>query len=145
MREIKFRGKSRISEKWNFGHLTNIRSMGFGLSIKNPEAGVTVSVYSESVGQYTEFKDTNMKEIYDGDILKCHDGLHGKDFIGIVKMQDGCWSVDFSHLPDGYRPFDSKIGWNRDSDYLKMYHPVLGNSMEVIGNIHENPELIERQ
>jgi len=94
--------------------------------------------------QYTEHKDKNGNDIYEGDVLKCHDGLHGKDFIGEVKMQDGCWSIDFSHLPDGQKPFHPMIGWNRDLDYLKMYHPVLGNSMEVIGNVYENPELIER-
>jgi len=94
--------------------------------------------------QYTGHKDKNGNEIYEGDILKCHDKLHGKYFVGVVKMQDGCWSIDLSHLPDGHKPFHPAIGWNRDSDYLKMYHPVLGNSTEIIGNVYENPEMIVR-
>lgn len=94
--------------------------------------------------RYAEFEDKNGTPIYENYILKCHDGLRGKDFIGIVKMQDGCWSIDFSHLPDGHKPFHPAIGWNRDSDYLKMYHPVLGNSTEIIGNVYENPEMVMR-
>lgn len=93
--------------------------------------------------RYAEFEDKNGIPIYEDYILKCHDGLHDKDFIGIVKMIDACWSIDFSHLPDGHRPFDHRIGWNREVDYLKMYHTATGNSMEIIGNIFETPELLQ--
>ena len=76
---------------------------------------------------YAGLKDKNDKEIYQGDIVKHHDYPYlkagGKS---VVK-----WNKDAS----GFYPFIQEIG-----DYGR---PNSGEWIEVIGNIYENPELLE--
>ena len=84
--------------------------------------------------RYTEFNDINSNPIYENFIIKTIYGLRNECFTGIVKMIDGCWCVDYSYLPENKRP----MPWNR----LSGFKPEIGNSMEIIGNIFENKELL---
>lgn len=72
------------------------------------------------VQQYTGLKDKNGREIYEGDILK-HE-FYLKNPTSIVR-----WSLEFE---------DHHPGW------MIWSFTDQGGEMEVIGNIHENPELI---
>lgn len=72
--------------------------------------------------QYTGLKDRNDKEIYEGDILQW---WNGKELIGdkkVVKPTDGGWN-----------PFIDDIQTDG------AWH------FEILGNIYENPELLERK
>ena len=75
--------------------------------------------YMGELMQYTGLKDKNSKEIYDGDIVKS--SLYGQT-IGVIEYRENffclCW--------------DEKI-WSKLYDI----------NLEVIGNIYENPELME--
>ena len=73
--------------------------------------------------QYTGLKDKNGVEIYEGDILD-------KKWRWLVEMIDGCWSVRI--------PPEVKTLWEISKHRLKAGVPI-----EVIGNIYENPELLE--
>ena len=75
------------------------------------------------VMQYTGLKDKNGKEIYEGDILEI-DGKLFKD--GKPKKAVMLW--------DKYC-----YGWRMEIDAEKK---VKENHIEIIGNIHENPELL---
>lgn len=75
--------------------------------------------------QYTGLHDKNGKEIYDGDILK----LDGGDALFKVVFDDGAFGLNSDITPSivyGMRTLDVLDG-------------------EVIGNIHENPELLEEK
>lgn len=74
----------------------------------------------ETIEQYTGLKDKNGKEIYEGDII---------DFFGekypVIYRAGGFWA-EYSRT---------------QKDHLFLY----ANDSEVIGNIHENPELLEKE
>lgn len=76
------------------------------------------------VEQHTGLKDKNGKEIYEGDIVS----KHNSDLKGVVKqVKDGQWAIYWDNTPDGY--------------YVLFKY---SNLCEVVGNIHDNSELLEK-
>lgn len=128
MREIKFRGKrirpKGVKDAWAYGSLIQkIESTEIHDSV------FTWFIHPETVGQFTGLKDKNGKEIYEGDI--CRLGFsYCDDKIGVVYFKDGCFYVDDKH-PLGNLP-------------LWSFREGESNIIEVIGNIHDNPELLKQ-
>ena len=140
MREILFRGKTDKGE-WVVGLPT--RKHPFDKKINRiqllddyyendiTEFFYVKNVIPETVGQYTGLTDKNGKKIFEGDIVVCKQAINGNwiDYhieIGFVEMEHGAFGL---HRKQGYyRPFKD---WLEDYEY------------EVIGNIHDNPELLK--
>ena len=118
MREYKFRGKVKYgphSGEW--GEVV----MGSD-AIQYGQGNVyfnNTAIDSDTIGQYTGLKDKNGKEIYEGDIVT------GAFCTGMVEYWDKGWG-GYVVTSDG----DDWDGMLADFD-----------DIEVIGNIHENPEV----
>ena len=128
MREILFRGKLTDDSKWVYGCLLDkiYGAVPAIMSEQSVDDAFNLEfeydhVQEKTVGQYTGMKDKNGKRIFEGDILKFSD-------CGIYPVW---WDADF---------FTFGSCWFSDFDPLYKYDR---NKIEVIGNIHDNPELLE--
>ena len=125
MREIKFRGKDKIGNKgWVFGDLVhNQKVTQTGLEPRTMVAGYEVA--TETVGQFTGLLDEKGEEIYEGDIIS-------------LKQPNGNYSsCEVSMSYKGYWA----ITWAIHERVLLGF--VDRSHIEVIGNIHDNPELLK--
>lgn len=84
--------------------------------------------------QFTGLKDKNGKEIYEGDILAWHSNIYRKhDWVGLVLYRGAGFAVQESD-----KSYSSP-------EWLDCACRKDANIIEVIGNIHENPELLEEE
>ena len=125
MREVLFRGKRTDNGEWVKGYLYITHIGAHEIGSYDAEINIerfTFDVIPETVGQYTGLTDKNGKRIFEGDIVSLvkHDGL-------IYKVV---------YVPCRYELVNSK-GVN--CFVLDIYK---SENIEVIGNIHDNPELL---
>ena len=124
MREIQFRAKDRVGV-WVYGDLR--------LTSREPhiwtDPYTSHIINTETIGQYTGLKDKTGKEVYEGDIVKSISGKVGyviflQQEMGYVVVWDNC---------------DTRLGHrNRGGGY------ECDGSIEVIGNIYDNHELLKK-
>lgn len=112
--------------------------MGDGVYINN---SLRVDLTDENTSRFTGLKDKNGVDIYEGDIVRCkvkdaRDRRRwAQDFISPVFWDCLSWTVSESpNCDDGLARYDS-------SNPTKL--PM--TTIEAIGNIHENPELLKRE
>lgn len=141
MRDIIFRGKRLDNGEWETGSL--IISMVCGIKQYHIQREGTAgylycfAVDPDTVGQYTGLQDKNGKKIFEGDIFK-------EDYSGIVRsvfrvpgglaFEDNPVSFGYDHRAPVY-PYSS-IAEMQNASWLSKY-------CEVVGNIHDNPDLLK--
>ena len=126
MREILFRGKNKVDGEWSIGSLTHDTKYGNCFIEVCVHQGICEEVIPETVGQYTGLTDKNGRKIFEGDIL-------------------------LSHLDDSYPEEETILevvwhnsGWyGKDGKYFDDFDNGFEKYFEVIGNIHDNPELLK--
>ncbi len=129
MRTIKFKGKCCHSDAWAYGNLVDYGEdeypeiQGFDVYHEGNDIWQEPTVERDTIGQVAGLYDKNGKEIYEGDIVRCN------EFVYEVVYE---------------RKRFASFALRRDKD---MYDHYFGEAMEcdaceVIGNIHDNPELV---
>ena len=138
-REILFRGKRVDNGEWEVGYAVKgcdrenqmfiAKSIGVGFFT----GGITAcEVKPETIGQFTGLCDKNGKKIFEGDIVRFYDKDWTANGIATVDFEKGRWTIN-GH----YTTKLSSIVW------LDLYRT--GFEYEVIGNIFDNPELLEEK
>ena len=120
MRTIKFRGKSCSNGDWFYGNLYDYDKDG-RTHICGLERGC-LNIDPNTVGQFTGLLDKNGKEIYEDDIV---------EFVNV-------------NLPDCVIVYDNGSFMYRElGEDISLEELRLQFTVEVIGNIHDNPELMK--
>ncbi|WP_051996245.1 YopX family protein, partial [Lentilactobacillus farraginis] len=148
-RQIKFRGYVKdISEfgddvvphkgHFVFGNLIHVKAFSYivGEMVEANDEYATLEYWkpvdNENIDEFTGLKDRNGKEIYEGDILAWHSNIYRKqDWVGLVTYRGAGFAVQESGKAR------STSGW------LECASREGSNIVEIIGNVHENPELLE--
>lgn len=159
METIKFRGKSLYTKEWVYGYLhkcvgsTEFRVFNCNGNVtRKPmslnhtwilvprlpdsvgwdtrDTFIDYEVDSETVGQFTGMIDKNGKSIYKDDIVSVEDfsNVYLSPYIGKVVMYRGLWCVEYHTQYRVCKPLFFDDFANRET--------------EVIGNIHDNTELL---
>lgn len=147
-RKITFRGKDVDDGKWYEGYYLKLSETtycceeDYKQSPKNtkhyivfdrmtdwglPNKHLKVEVDPTTVGQYTGLQDKNGIQIFEGDVVRCISRLCQMNFV--VVFEDG----EFRLIPE--KKYLDCLGWYAIHSFCK----------EVIGNIHDNPELISKE
>lgn len=134
MKEIIFRGKRTDNCEWaygvptkdNHGEMVMVEST-FECEEYKCRGANCLYVDENTVGQYTGLTDKNGKKIFEGDIVRF-------DYSGENKGVEGTATVLFQN-----GQFGVLWGWHKE------FVPLTGfcnTTIEIIGNIHDNPELL---
>ena len=149
MREILFRGKRVDNGKWVEGSFLKVTLNGktahlifgdnFAFAGGDVKALSHALVDPSTVDQYTGLCDKNGKKIFEGDMFQIED-----DIIAVVIFKEGCFRLELRGFPgtwteSGFDECGGEYGVI-ECDPIDWYRI---REMEVIGNIHDNPELLE--
>lgn len=134
MREIFFRGKANV--KWVYGDLWHLNDGG--VTIRKDGEIFPYEVITETVGQYTGLEDTNGKKIFEGDIVELYDKNNDIRMKAYVEFGNPNREYNWGYqlVPIGEVTADLDI-------LLWVEMEDTGAFIEVIGNIHDNPELLK--
>ena len=148
MSEILFRGKRTDNGEWVEGYYYKAKycrtddELCDYITVPHPkeynEPSSHYIVNPETVGQYTGLKDKNGTKIFEGDMIKPFDDEIDKI---VVEFHLG----QFLLCLYGERGYMAEYGWEESGNYVCFEADPLssyGDDIEVIGNIHDSPELL---
>lgn len=148
-----FKGKRADNNEWIGGLLTQMWGQ---LHIVNPDDENTAyPIIPETIGQCTGLRDKNGKLIFKWDIVKIVDFQ-----VGVVTQECGAFGVsiipriDWDYLDSEIAEItgcDNMSYFCRNDNFISLWELMWNYNqeenycevVEVIGNIHDNPELLE--
>ena len=126
-----FRGKRLDNGEWVQGCVALGKPFGSEISIATiielDTLSFGVEIDPTSIGQYTGVKDKRGVLIFEGDVLRVM--FDDCKFVGAVRYGETCVSSCTFYVDTG--------------NGVKLLHQHNKNHIEIIGNIHDNPELLE--
>ena len=161
MRELLFRGKSIETGEWVFGGVCDYQS-GTSIFVVNHFDGSPseppytdldeIDVKTTTVGQFTGLTDKNGTKIFEGDIVKTQPVFDkpysktrkGECLIGVVKYRTSSFSnSDAQNYGQVYAAnwIVDVVDWKGKNYYAW----TLFYNCEVVGNVYDNPELLEKK
>lgn len=142
MREILFRGKCEPQHKWVYGYIQpSFYPRSERMLIMDDDMNLR-PVISETVGEYSGILDKNDVPIFEGDVVDFESHGYIPDITrGVVVFKKGCFGIEFSSKYYTNKLFHriGEIGEWRDMGASGK----ITYTYEVIGNIHDNPELLK--
>lgn len=128
------------AKHFNEWHIGNIVKEPDGLYIRDTKKNVMAYINDEStICQCTGLKEKNGNLIWENDVVKKHfyedyDAcVNLEEYIGIVKITDCAWVIE-TIRDKCIRPIFEAMSYSEDVKHF-----------EVIGNIFDNPELLESE
>ena len=135
MREILFRGKTDKGE-WAYGDLFKVFDDG---TFIHDGRCHSVKVIPETIGQYTGLTDKNGTKIFEGDIVQLTDIRYNNEWKAVVVFGNPycqySWGWNLQYIGKKPQINTDILLWVEMED-VQVY-------CEVIGNIHDNPELLK--
>ena len=127
MREILFRGKHKADGKWCEGNLHIDKQCVAIITPDDTPLGCYGQVDPDTIGQYTGLTDKNGTKIFEGDIVKLRLLAAKMEWKGVCEYRNGAVGLAWQYAGERYCTFAGTC----NAEY------------EVLGNIHDNPELME--
>ena len=157
MRTILFRGKEfsgAINHSWLFGSLdTTEKECPSIIYIDKFGNRCRVFLDPKTVGQYTGLTDKNGKKIFEGDIIRYADNDEYEMYLESLEFPEEYEGADFSRMwtvdevvygdKIGYPAFDLNAHDFECNGLAELSESGGQWFYEVIGNIYDNPELLE--
>ena len=163
MRNIEFRGKDIETGKWKYGFYSQfhnrplvnepnihqifepIQENSSPIILGNTSiGGLWFTINENTLGQFTGLEDNNGKKIYEGDILELYDKISKIHWLAVIKFGNPNGTYDWGYqlkLLKILEPTTIKeCFWNTD---ILVWVEVPDVKCEVVGNIWDNPEIVE--
>ena len=124
-----------MSGEWvygNFIHSKRFEGCFNEFRIHNPDTGVESDVDPDTVGQFTGMEDKNRNKIFEGDLI-----TNSLGYNYTVEFENGSFQLFHTKLKEWNQ---KPLRWGLLSRAFEIEERFL---IEVIGNIHDNPELIK--
>jgi uncharacterized phage protein (TIGR01671 family) len=147
MREILFRGKREENDVWIWGGFNSRDGKAYIIGMPKQGRIDGIEVDPKTVGQYTGLTDKNGTKIFEGDIVEVW--YKQRTLENNTEPQKYKAIIVFGN-PNGFYSWGYQLKMIDDFPYnndilLWVEMEDTGAFVEVIGNIHDNPELLAKK